>query len=76
MRTHANQVQLCMIVFQATGSRRLKDTELVIPVVVGTVAFSLGKKVGADSCTLQKSAHILLSSYRHAAGFSLNLRLC
>lgn len=30
---------------QETGVRRMKDVEFVFPVVVGTVAFNLGKKV-------------------------------
>mmetsp|Transcript_9235 Transcript_9235/g.24854 ORF Transcript_9235/g.24854 Transcript_9235/m.24854 type:complete len:211 (+) Transcript_9235:1239-1871(+) len=33
----------------ASGTKRLKETELVVPIIVGTVAFSLGKKASESS---------------------------
>lgn len=34
-------------VLQETGAVRVKDEEVVVPIIVGTVAFNMGRKVRA-----------------------------
>lgn len=39
----------CSAPLQEYGQKRLRDTEFVLPVCIGTVAWSLGKKVRRPS---------------------------